>query len=973
MKSHRDIELFVGFSAPALIASALFFVDAHAQTPATTAPATTPPAPTEQSSTSDGLDEIVVTGTSIRGVAPVGSNLITVGRPQIDQTSAQTVQQILRTVPAITGSGSTPQGGNAGNSFYAPTIHGIGSSSSNATLVLVDGHRISPGSQQQQLTDPNMIPPIALERVEVLAEGASSTYGSDAVAGVVNFITRKDFDGFLATAQTGWGADYRTSNAGALWGTKWDAGSVMLAFNYSDRSSLAYSARDYLDRDHTGEGGTNFGTFFCSPASIQPAGSKLIYPSPTSAAGISNTAANSPCQNVETGDVLPHEIRENTMLKIRQSIDSDLDVGLDIVYSHVTNTSQTARGTLTATVFETGPQANPFYVNPPGSTATSQTVRWDADQLLGPGGAQTYNDANDYYVSGNFEYKLGDNFRVTGLALEGGEQSYVGNTGLLCGSCANLALNGTTNGGGSLTLPSIPGTGTITTQLPLTAANALDVWNPAATNLTSAATRALLTNNFTDSRWYYSIAQGRVGIDGSLFKLPGGPLKMAAGVEYVHYGLDIDKTYPNNAGPSNLDSQTFSLGLTRNVDSAYAELLIPIVGEDMAVPFVRKIDLSVSGRYDDYKALATTFNPHFSVGWEVTEDVKLRANYSTSFVAPQLTSVGDQAHGGLTSFSSYLVSNTTLNVPIASFPLAAQVPGATCNATTCTIGAGVNGISVNGGPVHPEPGTGKSWSLGADFSPRFLPHLHASVTFFNTDLLNQISGVSASNTINSAALNSNLQFYPAGATQAQIAAGTFGFPQTSAIPSQVYYILSVRQQNVLNLWVQGIDANANYDIPTDSAGTFRVGASVTYFTKFDQSIAGSPRFSVLNTTGFNNTFPSVQNQGRGNVGWDFGPVSSDLFVNWIGAYRNWSSTSVIPLVSSGGIPSGGGDKVAATELVDAHVAYNFSGRFSGSQVFVDVTNLFDKQPSFYNSTTGYDQYTGNILGRVVTVGVRGKF
>jgi iron complex outermembrane receptor protein len=978
MDSRNDREIWGGALALWIIGLASMCGSASAQTPQAAQMAqATPPAAAANAAVaahSDDLDAIVVTGTSIRGEAPVGSNLVTVDRQQIDQTSAQTVQQILRTVPSITGSGATPQGGNPGNSFYAPTIHGIGSSSSNATLVLVDGHRISPGSQQQQLTDPNIIPPIALERVEVLAEGASSTYGSDAVAGVVNFITRKDFEGFLGTAQTGWGADYKTSDAGALWGTKWGDGSVMLAFNYSDRSSLAYAARDYLDRDHVGEGGTNFSTFFCAPAAIQPTGSKLIYPSPSATTGIANTAANSPCQNVPTGDILPHEIRENTMLKLRQAVNGDLDVGLDVVYSHVTNTSQTSRGTLTTTVYEDGPQANPFYVNPPGVTATSQTVRFDADQLLGTGGAQTYNNANDYYVSGNLEYRLAGDFRITALALEGGEQSYVGNVGLLCGSCANLALNGTTNGGGSLTLPSIPGTGTITTQLPLTPANALDVWNPAATNRTSAAVLALLTNNVTNSRWYYSIAQGRLGADGPLFSLPGGQVKIAAGVEYVHYGLDIDKTYPNNAGPSSLDSQTFLLDLTRNVDSAYAELLVPLIGEDMAVPFVRKLEVGVSGRYDDYKALASTFNPHYSVGYEISRDVKLRANYSTSFVAPQLTSVGDQSRGGLTSFSSYAVSNTTLSVPIANFPLAAQVPGATCTATTCTIGAGVNGVSVNGGPVHPEPGTGKSWSVGADFTPTFLPHLHSSVTFFNTDLLNQISGVSASNTINSTALNGNLQFFPAGATQAQLSKGTFGFPQTSAIPAEVYYILSVRQQNVLNLWVQGIDASANYEWPTDVAGTFRVGAAVTYFTKFDQSIAGSPRFSVLNTTGFNNTFPSVQNQGRGNIGWDFGPVSSDVFVNWVGGYRNWSSTSVIPLITKSGIPTGGGDPVAATELIDVHVAYNFpTTRFKDSQVFVDVTNLFDKAPAFYNSTYGYDAYTGNVLGRVVTVGVRGKF
>ena len=428
-------------------------------TPSNAAPALT------DAASADALDAIVVTGTNIRGVSPVGSNLVTVDRVQIDQTGAQTVQQILRTVPSVTGSGSTPQGGNAGNSFYAPTIHGIGSSSSNATLVLVDGHRISPGSQQQQLTDPNMIPPIALERVEVLAEGASSTYGSDAVAGVVNFITRKNFQGFEATAQSGWGADYKTASAGALWGTRWDAGSLMLAYNWSDRSSLAYSARDYLDRNHTSQGGTNFSNFFCAPAAVQPAGSTVIYPSPTATAGVANSAANSPCQNVATGDIVPHEIRQNAMLKIRHDVNSDLNVGLDAVYSHVTNSSDTARGTLTATAFAAGAQANPFYTNVPGSAAASQSLRFDADQLLGPGGAQTYNNANDWYIDGNFEYKINDNWRITGLALEGGEQSYVGNFGLLCVPCADLALNGTT---------------VINSNLPLSAANALDVWNPVA-------------------------------------------------------------------------------------------------------------------------------------------------------------------------------------------------------------------------------------------------------------------------------------------------------------------------------------------------------------------------------------------------------------------------------------------------------------------------------------------------------------
>src|ERR1700690_3515303 len=270
-----------------------FCLAADAQSAGTAAAA---PAPSE-------LDEVVVTGTSIRGVAPVGSNLITLGRDQIDQTGAQTIQQVLRDIPAITGSAATPQGGNPGNAFYAPTIHGIGSSSSNATLVLVDGHRISPGSQQQTLTDPNIIPPIMLERVEVLAEGASATYGSDAVAGVVNFITRKSYDGVLITGQAGEGDSYHTAEFGALWGTHWEGSSLMAGFSYSDRSSLAYSARSSLDRNHTAQGGSDFDTSSCSPAAIT-AGGKL-YASPTATA-VSPTSTI--CQDIPTGSILPHEI-----------------------------------------------------------------------------------------------------------------------------------------------------------------------------------------------------------------------------------------------------------------------------------------------------------------------------------------------------------------------------------------------------------------------------------------------------------------------------------------------------------------------------------------------------------------------------------------------------------------------------------------------------------------------------------------
>ena len=171
-------------------------------------------------SAAPNVEEIVVTGSSLRGVAPVGSNLVTVGRDDIENTGAQTVQQILKTVPSVVGlqsAGQAAYGSFDGAGTNAPTIHGLGASASNSTLILLNGHRMPVSGINHVLADPNIVAPLALERVEVLADGASSVYGSDAVAGVVNFITRRNVDGFEASLQTGAGDALRN---GQRWGAR---------------------------------------------------------------------------------------------------------------------------------------------------------------------------------------------------------------------------------------------------------------------------------------------------------------------------------------------------------------------------------------------------------------------------------------------------------------------------------------------------------------------------------------------------------------------------------------------------------------------------------------------------------------------------------------------------------------------------------------------------------------------------------
>jgi iron complex outermembrane receptor protein len=930
-------------------------------------------------------EEVVVTGTSIRGVQPVGSNLISVDRQALEVTNVQSMQQIYKTIPALSNMGALPQGNQSGNAYYAPTIHNLGSSSSNSTLVLIDGHRFSLGTQQQPLSDPGIVPPIALERVEVLADGASSVYGSDAVAGVINFVTRKGFEGLQVEGQAGFADGYHTLNAGILWGQRWSDASLMLAGNYSYRSVLRSDARDYLNPNHIAQGGSNFNTFNCEPAVLQPAGSSVYFLSAAATTGTSTAQAGAPCNTNAYTALAPSDLRMNGMMKFEKNVGKDIVIGVDAVYSNRIDKRPLARGTLTATAFRTGAQANPFYTNPAGytGTATSTTVRWDADALLGPG-AYGVDDAKDMYIDTTLDYRMFADWHLTLLALYGSEDNNVASYGTLCGSCANLALNGTTNTSGSLTQPSVPGTTQQVFSLPLTAANALDVWNPAATNRTPGAVRQMLTDSGQTSVWYYSTQQYRGALDGSLFTLPGGDVHAAVGGEFVHYTLDINKTSPNNTGPATTGSAYLHIPLKRSVTSAYGELLIPLVSPEMRIPWVNKLSLDVSGRYDSYDDVGDTANPKVALDWEVVDGFKLRANWASAFVAPELSSVGDRTRGGQTSFTSYGSTSNNFVVNTAAFPSAIGLPGcsaaqAAAQNNTCTITTAVQGVSFNGSPADPKPSKGRSWSVGFDLAPSIVPGFSASVTLFNTAYINAITGTSLSNALNTPSLQL-INFFPSGATLAQINALLPPFATANTpLPTTTYYVLSTRQNNVLNLDIQGIDASIQYAFDAGNWGGFDAGLDISAFTMFKQHLKGGAQFNVLGSTGYNNTFGSVPIQGRAHLGWNYQGWGATLFANYVSGYHNWSGNTVIPVTLVNGLPAGGGDVVHSNTTFDLHLSYILSegdwlgDQIPGAQFFVDIQNLSDKAPAFYNGPTGYDGYTGNPIGRLVTFGVRTKF
>ena len=203
------------------------------------------------------IAEVVVTGTHIRGAAPTGSPVTTFKREQFDRSGAGTVEQFARQMPGnfanvdpIAGANSNAAlvtGTGGVNSFNnsAFNLSGLGP---GATLTLLNGHRIAPAGNDGAFVDISMIPLTAVDHIEVLNDGASAIYGADAVAGVVNIVTRDDFDGAESQVRYGGATDGGADSlrASQLLGTRWSSGNVLVNYEYNRKDGLDAAQRDYI-------------------------------------------------------------------------------------------------------------------------------------------------------------------------------------------------------------------------------------------------------------------------------------------------------------------------------------------------------------------------------------------------------------------------------------------------------------------------------------------------------------------------------------------------------------------------------------------------------------------------------------------------------------------------------------------------------------------------------------------------------
>ena len=204
-----------------------------------------------QTQTAEGAPEqVLVTGSLIHGAAVVGVPVTALSAQDFHETGSLTTSDLLKEVPSLNVLPSN-SATNPGATLTHPqtvAIHGISSGTATETLLMIDGMRFPVQGFGTCYVDPSIIPQLALERIDVLADGASATYGSDAVAGVINVILKHGFEGAISQLQYGRSTDIggQSIQASQLYGTKWDTGDVTVSYEYYHVDPVHGPARPYF-------------------------------------------------------------------------------------------------------------------------------------------------------------------------------------------------------------------------------------------------------------------------------------------------------------------------------------------------------------------------------------------------------------------------------------------------------------------------------------------------------------------------------------------------------------------------------------------------------------------------------------------------------------------------------------------------------------------------------------------------------
>jgi iron complex outermembrane recepter protein len=738
-------------------------------------------AATTVNAAADDLEEIVVTGSHIRGADAAGSKLIVIGRDQIDASGYGKVEDVLATVTQnfnrTNGAVSEPGFFNL-NHGAEVQLRGLGV---GTTLTLVNGQRQGASGWQGSFTDVSTIPASAIERIEILPEGTSALYGSDAIGGVVNIILRRNFEGIEARLRrSATDRDATERSAALLLGHAGSRGNVLAGFQFNDSDALPCSARAVCasNADFRGFGGTDLRGFASSPGTLlDPVTLTPIAAIPHGQDGTHLTAAQlipgtaNYTDNVTDNDILPRQTMRSAFVSASYKMSEKWELAADGRYStrdyRFTYPIPIPAGGLTV------PASNAF--NHLGGPVL---VAYDFSRDFGP--VVDSGPTTNSFASTSVKGVLPKGWQIN---LAG---AYAKSVTEFVES--NFALN----------YAAIDAA--LASSDPATALNVFG--DGSHTNATALA--ALRGQNYTsDDLNVFTSASVNVIADGPLFNGRAGAIRLAFGGEFRH-----EHSVGTNIAELPEDRE-------RLVHAGFFELAVPLLGPREAAT-ANRLDLSLAGRYDTYSDAGGTFNPKVGFGWRPSAPVKLRGNWGTSFIAPPFffsdpDQVGDNWVGNVVDPRSP-----------SGYTFALQLWG----------------------PVpHLEPETAVTWNVGVDLTPPAIRNFSLSLTYFDIDYQDKIIKPHPDPDLfltQEAQLASLITRNP---TQAQIDAVCMKLSVNGENCHQpVAVIIDGRYRNNASLKTRGVDMVLDYFLDTPRG---KVSASLNGTYTIDQRQQITPTAPVL--------------------------------------------------------------------------------------------------------------------------------
>jgi len=976
------------------------------------APAFAQSAPQEEVSR---VDEVVVTGSRIaRRDAVAESPILTVQQEDMTHSGSTTVEQYLNTLPQVTAGLSSQSNNPSSNGRAFIDLRGLGS---GRNLVLMDGRRPM-GSTAGGTVDVNTIPAALIDRVEIISGGAASTYGADAVSGVVNFIMKNDFEGIQIDSQ------YRLTEEGdgQEWGTditfggQFGDGKGNAVFNasYFNREVMYKGARDFASQASTttaifpggsvalgantptqgfvnglfggpnncdasgGWAGFGFnpdGSLFCTGLETSSVYNMYGYKGPESAVA-TNFAPNIFSYNFEPDNilVLPME-RWNLFTRVNYELNDHFKPYVQALYTNYNAKQELAPTPAGGSTGWNVAVSNPFIGSQLGSLLAARARPNDpfafSKRFNDLGGRTGFNTHDVWQVllgtkgslprTNTWTYDVYASYGRTSLNEIQGGNVRRDRVGQLLG---HIDAKGATESQAAydarVAAFRAP---TVAQQAALSGGacpNGLNLFGAAPIDASCAAWVSLEAKNLTVVE--QSVVEAVV--NGDLFQLPAGPVQGAFGASYRE--LDFDFRPDSGLQPglvAGFNQQLPTSGFL-NWKDIFAELLVPVVKD---VAFAKDVSLSLGYRVSENSHSGTTNSWKANLEWEVNDWLRARGGYQTAVRSPTISELFAPQVNNFPSFNRLDPCDVRLPATAAysrNGPNGAKI--AQLCQTQSAVAGGANFTwsgqipAITGGNPDLKPEEANSWTAGfvarSPFSTGgWADSLYLSVDYWSIKIEDVIASIGVGTIVQRCFnLDNANPTYDPNNDWCRL------FERNQANGSVQNVVQLSRNQAMTE--TSGVDFNFGVGFELGGAGALDFNVLSTWVEKYEsQTTPLDPVRDFVGTIGTGTGSATPEWRHTVSTSWRLDPFSVTGTARFIDE-----------MVHSNTVTGGSGTGVDSMWYFDLRATYDVNDAVS---LRVGVNNLFDEQPPLYspNIQANTDPSTYDVLGRRYFVGLTARF